>query len=345
MAQKPYNTLAFIGRFQPFHIGHQMVVNRALTLADKVAIVIGSHDQPRSPRNPFTTADRIEMITAVYPDEVAERRIQFVPQVDHTYNLDRWIAGVQSGVGTIIHHPWNAGPVKVGLIGFAKDHSSFYLNSFPTWGSEDAYHPAYADVNATEIRDRFLDGDEPIFDACPPAVRDWLKKFSNTGLYTFLKTERQFIREHKAIWADAPYTPTFNTVDAVVVQSGHVLLVRRRSAPGRGLWALPGGYIHPAEKLKDSMLRELREETRITVPVPVLRGSIVSDRTFDDPHRSQRGRIITKAYYIRLSDRGELPKVKGSDDADKARWVPLSEVNRTEMFEDHYDIIETMVSI
>lgn len=349
MAQKPYNTLAFIGRFQPFHHGHQMVVTQALKRADKVALVMGSHDQPRSPRNPFTTADRIEMITAVFPQEVADRRIQFVPQVDHTYNLDRWIAGVQSGVGTVVHHPWTAGPSKVGLIGHAKDNSSFYLKSFPTWGSVDV--PGISDlngatINATAMRELFLDTGETTWNVyVPPGVRAWLDEFSCTDEYLFLKAEREFLRKHNEIWAGSPYPPTFNTVDAVVVQSGHVLLIRRRAAPGKGLWALPGGYINVHEKLKDSMLRELREETRIDVPLPVLRGSIVSKRMFDDPHRSQRGRIITMAYYIRLSDREELPKVKGSDDADKARWVPLADVRRDQMFEDHYDIIETMVSI
>ncbi len=339
-----YNTLAFILRGQPFHLGHQMVVTRALKLADKVALIMGSHDRPRCPRNPFTTSDRIEMITAVFPREVEERRIQFVPQVDHTYNLDRWIAGVQSGVSTVASHPWNAGPTKIGLIGHDKDSSSFYLKSFPTWGSVNV--PNLDDINATSIREIFLDTGETTWNvSVPREVRAWLDEFSGTDEYLFLKAEREFLRKHSEIWADAPYTPTFNTVDAVVVQAGHVLLIRRRSAPGKGLWALPGGYINVHEKLTDSMLRELREETRIAVPLPVLRGSIVSKRVFDDPHRSQRGRIITMAYYIRLSDREALPKVKGSDDADKAKWIPLGDVHRNEMFEDHYDIIETMVSI
>jgi bifunctional NMN adenylyltransferase/nudix hydrolase len=36
---------------------------------------------------------------------------------------------------------------------------------------------------------------------------------------------------------------------------------------------------------------------------------------------------------------GELPKVKGSDDAEKARWVPIAEVKSEECFEDHYDMV------
>jgi bifunctional NMN adenylyltransferase/nudix hydrolase len=56
-----------------------------------------------------------------------------------------------------------------------------------------------------------------------------------------------------------------------------------------------------------------------------------------------RGRTITHAYHIALPHNTELPYVKGSDDADKAKWWPLSEVKREMMYEDHLDIILNMV--
>ena len=159
-----------------------------------------------------------------------------------------------------------------------------------------------------------------------------------------LVREYDFIKQYKSAWEAAPYAPTFVTVDAVVVQSGHVLLVRRRAEPGRGLYAIPGGFLDPGERIDDAVFRELREETKIKVPEPVLRGSVRAKEVFDAPNRSLRGRTITHAYLIELQP-GALPKVKGSDDAEKAKWVPISVFERMEnqMFEDHYHIINTLI--
>ena len=93
------------------------------------------------------------------------------------------------------------------------------------------------------------------------------------------------------------------------------------------------------------MLRELREETRLKVPAPVLKGSIRRQQVFDSPYRSTRGRTITHAFYIELSPDTSLPKVKGGDDARHAQWVPLASLDPRQMYEDHYDIIQEMVGM
>ncbi|VFS46366.1 Bifunctional NMN adenylyltransferase/Nudix hydrolase [Budvicia aquatica] len=79
------------------------------------------------------------------------------------------------------------------------------------------------------------------------------------------------------------------------------------------------------------------------MPAPVLKGSIKRQAVYDAPYRSARGRTITHAFYIELEPSLELPKVKGSDDAKTARWVPLSELDPQVMFEDHYFIIQDML--
>jgi len=61
---------------------------------------------------------------------------------------------------------------------------------------------------------------------------------------------------------------------------------------------------------------------------------------FDAPGRSLRGRTVTHAFYIDLAP-GPLPKVKGQDDAAKAKWFTLAEFEKMEevMFEDHFHIV------
>ena len=74
-----------------------------------------------------------------------------------------------------------------------------------------------------------------------------------------------------------------------------------------------------------------------------VQGCIQAHETFDDPNRSPRGRTITTAFLIHLKGQRALPKVKGSDDAVHAEWVPIADLQANELFEDHYHIIQVML--
>ena len=262
--------------------------------------------------------------------------VQSLP--DLTYSDQKWAARVQDIVGKIALEN-----ERVAIIGHKKDESSYYLKMFPQW--ELVEHEMNENVSATNIRDLYFEGHSLNFlrSVVPQGVFKFLQEDKNERHYGALKEEYEFVKGYKERWDAAPFPPTIVTTDAVVVQSGHILLVERGGHPGKGLWALPGGFIKQSERLVDGMIRELREETRLKVPGPVLKGSIVAEKVFDAPNRSLRGRTITVAYLIELPP-GELPSVKGSDDAAKAQWVPLSEVREEEMFEDHFHIIDYFVS-
>lgn len=342
-----YDALTFIGRFQPFHNGHASVVQKALDSAKLVVMVIGSHETARNIRNPFTTDERIQMISACFPNEVAQGRIVFVPQIDYAYNDKRWISSVQSGVNRAVRTGYGRTP-KVGLIGHSKDHTSFYLKCFPEWDSIEVDN--VSGINATDIRVGMFTNLGPAWGrewtgSVPAPILKFAFAFSNTAEYQALKKEFDFIKKYKDQWKDSPYPPIFHTVDAVVVQSNHILLVQRGAMPGKGQWALPGGFVEVDERLEEAMLRELRQETSINLSDSALRGRIRAMRTYDDPNRSLRGRTITTAYYIDLIPREELPRIKGSDDAAHAMWVPLASLQRELMYEDHMDIIADLVGI
>ncbi|MBN7136079.1 ADP-ribose pyrophosphatase [Lysobacter enzymogenes] len=346
MATQQYDYLVFIGRFEPFHNGHAAVARHALGKAAKIIFLVGSADTPRTVKNPFTVAERAVMIQAALADS-AERLI-VRPLRDHLYNESQWIANVQRSVAEAVRADGGDTQARIGLIGMDKDASSYYLREFPQWPLVDVNHTAT--LSATELRKYLFEANQIdshgglmlIRANVPAPVFDMLEAFRKSSpAFKQLVAEYQFIEQYRAAWADAPYAPTFVTTDAVVVHSGHVLLVRRRAEPGRGLWALPGGFVGQHETLLDACLRELREETRLKVPLAVLKGSIKGERVFDHPDRSARGRTITHAFHFDFPA-GELPQVRGGDDADKARWIPVSEALEMspQLFEDHLHILE-----
>jgi len=332
-----YDYLIFIGRFQPFHTGHESVIRKALQLSDKVIVLVGSAYQPRTVRNPWDFNEREALMRTVFSEE-ENRRILAFPLLDQTYNNQLWIKSVQQLVAGVVHNKI-ASKAKVGLIGHQKDKTSEYLTQFPQWEREEVEN--YKDISSTDIRELYF-GEGELSDALNTNVAIALEKFKTTKSFEQVANEYHFVKKYKSAWDTAPYTPMFITVDAVVVQSGHILLIERKAQPGQGLKALPGGFLDAGETLKTAVIRELREETRIKVPAPVLAGSITKTQVFDDPYRSARGRTVTHAYLIELKG-DKLPKVKGGDDAAHAFWVPFSEVKPEMMFEDHFHIIQALV--
>jgi bifunctional NMN adenylyltransferase/nudix hydrolase len=333
---KKYDTLVLIGRFQPLHNAHLEIIKRATALTDQLVIITGSGKQPRTYKNPFTSSERAVMIKNA--TRGLDMQVYIEENIDTIYNDQAWAVRVQG----IVSKYRVLGGQGVGIIGHKKDESSFYLDMFPQWKFENV--EKIEPLSAVNIRDLYFKRDVNmnfIKAVVPETTFDFLTQFKNTPEYEQIIREREFVANYKKQYASLPYPPIFSTADAVVIQSGHVLMIRRRAEPGKGLWALPGGYVNANtdRSVEDAALRELREETGIKVPAPVLRGNIVRSKVFDAVDRSPRGRIITHAFYIQLPD-GDLPKVKGSDDADKARWVPISDVRSEECFEDHYEILQ-----
>ncbi len=352
----PHDYLVFVGRFQPLHNGHVHVINEALKRARKVIVLVGSSNAARSPRNPFSFAERRQMILdAATRDDIRagmERLIvRAVP--DFRYNDAAWIAHVQRTVDEAVRTDRgvaNTRTAKIGLIGHRKDGSSYYLKMFPEWTSVDV--PAqHGTLNSTDLRQDYLRRAPriPSTHLCPQTVIDFLAQFMLSDEFKWVLAESTFYRDYKAAWGRTPYPVFINCVDAVVIQSGHILVVERAHHPGKGLLALPGGHISPDETFREAAIRELKEETRIAdargeIP-PAMLASFIDEtktRLFDDPYRSERGRVVTQAFLFNLPSRTSLFSVRGDDDAANARWVELGRLKAEQFFEDHAAIIREM---
>jgi len=107
------------------------------------------------------------------------------------------------------------------------------------------------------------------------------------------------------------------TADCVVVRHrAEVLLVKRGNEPYKGCWALPGGFMEMDETIEHCAVRELQEETSLTVNEENLKLIGV----YSAPGRDPRGRTVTAAYRI---DIGDDVKAAAGDDAAEVRWWPL----------------------
>lgn len=354
---KKYKTLLFIGRFQPFHIGHQTVIDQALEQAELVIVGIGSANRSRDMYNPWYSEERQIPIMNHYWSYVSAGRLQFVHLDDFLYNDHLWEQNVQEQVGELCHRNGvNSNEIK--LIGLEKDGTSYYLKKFPQWGHVPVRQQY--DISATPIREGYFGSvelEDDLFEACldtdlvPEATYEWLMEWRNQDEYHRMGIENQFNKQHQRPYLSLPHGHIDQTVDAVVIQSGHILMIERKAHPGQGLMALPGGYIKTYEDLMTACLRELTEEAGISftekpkkeMTERILRGSLVRSDRFADVHRSMRGRIITEAFYFNLEERERLPWVRPGSDAKKAFWVPLGELVPRHIFEDHYFIIQEMI--
>ncbi|MFF4319203.1 NUDIX hydrolase [Streptomyces sp. NPDC001568] len=111
-------------------------------------------------------------------------------------------------------------------------------------------------------------------------------------------------------------------VSAVVEQDGCLLMVRERLPAGPEQWVLPGGVVEPGELAHDAMVREVHEETGLTVTGPTGLACVSQHAVTDDPGWEGTWTVITF--------RAERPTgTLGPRDPDaevlEAAWVPLDE--------------------
>ena len=345
-----------VGRFQPLHSAHLALLRRALATAPRVAVVVGSAHQARTPKNPFTWTERAEMIRlALAEDERA--RVFFLPMRDY-YDEARWVAAVRAGVAGLLADQGLDAHARVALVGHFKDATSSYLRAFPGWTLESV--PKLGDAGGTHLRDALFggvpeDAHAPdmlestlasFVDVAPPSTVAFLRAWARLPFLPELAQEWRMLRDYQQAWRAAPYPPVFVTVDAVVRCAGRVLLIRRGRAPGRGLHAVPGGFIELRETAWQSCLRELEEETHLTLLEDSWRQALREVAVFDHPDRSQRGRTITHAHYFDLGER-DLPEVRADDDAMSVEWMPIESLPAMEdrFHDDHFHMLDHFLGL
>ena len=138
-----------------------------------------------------------------------------------------------------------------------------------------------------------------------------------------------------------PYTYNYPraavTVDCLVYRLANsareILLIQRKNEPYKGKWALPGGFLEMDENLHDAAVRELREETGLSIPV------LEQFHTFDAVDRDPRHRTISTVF-IGKPGKGS-GTLKAASDASEAKWFKL--LNLPGLAFDHNEIIDLAI--
>ena len=155
------------------------------------------------------------------------------------------------------------------------------------------------------------------------------------GMARRRSAEQQFLAEYDP----HRFPPVAVTVDIVIltVRQGQlcVLLVRRGGHPFLGSWALPGGFVRPAETLDQAAHRELEEETGLSALA-----HLEQLATYGDPARDPRMRVVSVAYLALLPN---LARPAAGSDASEARFWPVADVDPGDMAFDHGRILADAV--
>lgn len=353
-----HNVIVYIGRFSLAHLGHIETMKAALKKANRLVVVIGSHNVPRDIINPWTAAEREQMISNCLTDEENERT-SFVYAENRLYSNTFWARNVEKLVNEKVALFGFIKPT-IGIIGNGKGDkdTAEYIDLFKKWDrvKMDCITVGDMPLNATKLRELMFTGYvDLIKDAVHPGAFQIIKNFTRNPIFKDnLKAEYDYMIAEEKKYENVPYgSYTRYTADSVVIQSGHVLLIKRAKAPGMGLWALPGGHVEQVETSAQASLRELDEETCINIQKEILERCFFQKEIFDHPDRSLVGRVTKKrvrtatvAYGYKLDDKRDLPLVTGRDDAMEAHWFTFDEVStmRSQLFEDHADIIEYMLA-
>jgi ADP-ribose pyrophosphatase YjhB (NUDIX family) len=114
-------------------------------------------------------------------------------------------------------------------------------------------------------------------------------------------------------------------VGAVIIDHGKILLVKRGSEPGRNKWSIPGGLVELGEKVHNTIVREVKEETNLDVEVHDLID--VVDNLVPDEKGKWRYHFVILDFFVCLKG-GNLHA--GSDVLD-VQWVLLDEVEKYDL--------------
>ncbi len=86
-----YKTGLFIGRFQPFHLGHLSAIIQGLDISEKLIIIIGSANKNFEVNNPLTISERLQILKKILSTSRLEKKVIKLTTSNDQINNLKWI--------------------------------------------------------------------------------------------------------------------------------------------------------------------------------------------------------------------------------------------------------------
>ncbi len=331
-----FHATVFIGRFQPVHQGHLHTIKLALQHSETLILILGSHNSPPSLRNPWSSTLRKKMIQTCLTEQ-EKKRIVFLPIRDRLYNESVWIQNIQQEVHEILRKQGKKDP-HIALIGHNKDATSYYLKQFPTWHFLETGN--FENINSTEIRTCYFSKDDKNLAAkkgkeIPISIFRWLESNKKSKAFLALQEEYQTVKKHK------PQKISMATASCLVRCGNYILLTKKQSAPGKGLWSLPEDFFPEGENPKKWSLTFLEQMTSWKPDNVTEKKYFSSHRQMNYPQRNPYETKENHVFYYNLPPFLCPPISKGLN-VQNAKWISLDDFPtlETKLTSDHFQIIQ-----
>ncbi len=328
------STGVIIGRFQPLHSGHTAVIKEALTVFDRVLVIVGSANVPRTVKNPWTAAERKAMIYNAF----SSTDTLVVKEVDDNPDDVKWAQSLPA-----LH---NYEGEEITLIAPCKDKATTEYLDWIISHNPGIYSKSWSPsgveftLNSTDLRKVIFNphiNDTVLKQSLLPYMKEetiteilqW--KYTKKDDYHRLCRELAYIERYVTEVKSYPRNEYTGDLCLINPTGDKVLMIRRGRTPGELLWAVPGGFVEQFETSREAAYREFQEETNCDLRLHS--HTVVGSTVFDRPNRSPRARIATVVTYAQVHE-----DIKVSPTFGETLAVEWKTPDPRECFEDHYEI-------
>lgn len=122
-------------------------------------------------------------------------------------------------------------------------------------------------------------------------------------------------------------------VSAAIVRDGRVFIARRARGPALGVWTMPGGMVEAGETLSEALVREILEETSMTIEPVALAGhrEVVA--------RDNDGRVSRHFVIMCFASRWVDGETMLNEELDEFKWVRLPDLKDLKTTDGLHEIV------